>query len=131
MFPLPPSFAGGQTYKYADDNIAKDLKKDDFVVITKDLYNDCNDIVKAEKKQVKISGIKTDKYLIDGTWYDLAKAAIGADLDSNIKVGNTADVVIVNRMIMHTKKWFPALALLLTWPSWSLRAAASMAIRLS
>ena len=96
--------AGGQTYKYADDNIAKDLKKDDFVVITKDLYNDCNDIVKAEKKQVKISGIKTDKYLIDGTWYDLAKAAIGADLDSNIKVGNTADVVIVNGMIMHTKK---------------------------
>ena len=96
--------AGGQTYKYADDNIAKDLKKDDFVVITKDLYNDCNDIVKAEKKQVKISGIKTDKYLIDGTWYDLADTSIGADLDSNVKVGNTADVVIVNGMIFHTKK---------------------------
>ena len=96
--------AGGQTYKYADDNIAKDLKKDDFVTITKDLYNDCNDIVKAEKKQVKISGIKTGKYLIDGTWYDLADTSIGADLDNNVKVGNTADVVIVNGMIFHTKK---------------------------
>ena len=96
--------AGGQTYKYADDKIADGLKKDDFVTITKDLYNDCNDIVKAEKKQVKISGIKTDKYLIDGTWYDLADTSIGADLDSNVKVGNTADVVIVNGMIFHTKK---------------------------
>ena len=96
--------AGGQTYKYADDNIAKDLKKDDFVVITKDLYNDCNDIVKAEKKQVKISGIKTDKYLIDGTWYDIAGSALNPDLDNNVKVGNTADVVIVNGMIFHTKK---------------------------
>ena len=96
--------AGGQTYKYADDNIAKDLKKDDFVVITKDLYNDCNDIVKAEKKQVKISGIKTDKYLIDGTWYDIAGSTLNPDLDNNVKVGNTADVVIVNGMIFHTKK---------------------------
>ena len=96
--------AGGQTYKYADDNIAKDLKKDDFVTITKDLYNDCNDIVKAEKKQVKISGIKTDKYLIDGTWYDIAGSALNPDLDNNVKVGNTADVVIVNGMIFHTKK---------------------------
>ena len=103
--------AGGQTYKYADDNIAKDLKKDDFVVITKDLYNDCNDIVKAEKKQVKISGYKDkdnnstvnvgDEYQIDGTWY---KVATGADLDTNVKVGNTADIVTVNGMLFYTDK---------------------------
>ena len=103
--------AGGQTYKYADDNIAKDLKKDDFVVITKDLYNDCNDIVKAKKKQVKISGYKDkdnnstvnvgDEYQIDGTWY---KVATGADLDTNVKVGNTADIVTVNGMLFYTDK---------------------------
>ena len=103
--------AGGQTYKYADDNIAKDLKKDDFVTITKDLYNDCNDIVKAEKKQVKISGYKDkdnnstvnvgDEYQIDGTWY---KVATGADLDTNVKVGNTADIVTVNGMLFYTDK---------------------------
>ena len=36
--------AGGKTYKYADENIASGVKKDDWVVISENNYNDNKDI---------------------------------------------------------------------------------------
>ena len=104
--------AGGKTYRFADENIAEGLAKDDWVIITNNLFDDCKDIVKADMLQTTINGYKDenagggvnagDKYLIDGNWYEIAA---GADLDNaNVKVGVTAKVVVVNGMIFYTKK---------------------------
>ena len=99
--------AGGTTYKYADDNIAKDLAKDDWVVITKDLYNDCNNIVLVKKVEATIAGTrdKADKtpaykqYRVDGTWYNTAD---NKALDA--KAGNKASVVTYNGIIFFADK---------------------------
>ena len=41
--------AGSKTYKFSEDTIDEDVEKDDWVIITKNLYNDNNDIVVASK----------------------------------------------------------------------------------
>ena len=98
--------AGGKTYKYADENIASGVKKDDWVVITENNYNNNKDITIAEKKTgVAIQGTKGKapdykEVRIDGTWYYVA-----ADKSlKNIKAGNTADVVVVNGVLFDAKK---------------------------
>ena len=98
--------AGGKTYKYADENIASGVKKDDWVVITENNYNNNKDITIAEKKTgVAIQGTKGDapnytEVRIDGTWYYVAA---GKSL-KDIKAGNTADVVVVNGVLFDAKK---------------------------
>ena len=98
--------AGGKTYKYADENIASGVKKDDWVVISENNYNDNKDITIAEKKTgVAIQGTKGDapnytEVRIDGTWYYVAA---GKSL-KDIKAGNTADVVVVNGVLFDAKK---------------------------
>ena len=98
--------AGGKTYKYADENIASGVKKDDWVVISENNYNDNKDITIAEKKTgVAIQGTKgtSPNYTevrIDGTWYYVAA---GKSL-KDIKAGNTADVVVVNGVLFDAKK---------------------------
>ena len=95
--------AGGTTYKYADDNIAKDLAKDDWVVITKDLYNDCNNIVLVKKVETTIAGTRDKtgykQYRVDGTWYNTAD---NKALDA--KAGNKASVVTYNGIIFFADK---------------------------
>ena len=101
--------AGGKTYKYADENIASGVKKDDWVVISENNYNDNKDITIAEKKTgVAIQGTKGNtpnnynytEVRIDGTWYYVAA---GKSL-KDIKAGNTADVVVVNGVLFDAKK---------------------------
>ena len=95
--------AGNTTYKFADDNIASDIAKNDYVVITKNLYDDCNDIVKATKLSgVKVTGTKTEpnRYLIDGEWY-----TEGANADMNsVKSGDTVDAYAVNGVVYYAKR---------------------------
>ena len=95
--------AGGTTYKYEDDNIAKDLAKDDWVVITKDLYNDCNNIALVKKTESTIGGYKDKttykQYRVDGTWYNTAD---NKDLDA--KAGNKASIVTYNGIIFFADK---------------------------
>ena len=96
--------ADGTTYKYADENIAKDLKKDDWVVISENNYNDNKDIVKVEKTQVTINGTKSksnyDQYRVDGTWTN----ANPSNKDVDVKAGNKADVVVYNGVLFYAKK---------------------------
>jgi len=63
--------AGGVTYETDDHNIASGLAKDDFVVITYNIVDDCNDIVKLDVTTATANSVKasTDEYSIDGTWY--------------------------------------------------------------
>ena len=95
--------AGNTTYKFADDNIASDIAKNDYVVITKNLYDECNDIVKATKfSGVKVTGTKTEptRYLIDGEWY-----TEGANADMNsVKSGDTVDAYAVNGVVYYAKR---------------------------
>ena len=86
--------AGTQTYKTEDHNVASDIAKDDYVAITTNLFDDCKDIVKAQKlTAVSLSGTKTspNQYQIDGTWY--VEMANNADMNG-VKAGTTVDATM-------------------------------------
>ena len=99
--------AGGETYKYADENIVDGLAKDDWVIITENKYNGNKDIVKADMIETTIQGYKANggtaadpaQYKIDGTWYNTYN---GAALDA--AAGDTADVVVVNGIVFYADK---------------------------
>ena len=95
--------AGSNTYKFEDENISKDIKKDDYVAIRKDLYGDCLNIVPAEKlSSAKITGTKTspDQYLIGGTWYVKGQ---NANMNS-VKSGDTVNAYVVNGVAFYAKR---------------------------
>ena len=95
--------AGNTTYKFEDENIADGIAKNDYVVITENLYDECKDIVKATKLSgVKVTGTKTapNRYLIDGEWY-----TEGANADMNsVKSGDTVDAYAVNGVVYYAKR---------------------------
>ena len=98
--------AGSKTYRFADDNIAKDIKKDDWVIITKNLYNENNDIVVAEKKTGTVNATKSGdfmKYQIDETWFNETDSS-SADINSNVKPGVKAEYVAVNGILYYAVK---------------------------
>ncbi len=64
--------AGGNTYKHADENIAEDLKKGDYVTITYNVATEKKDIVKLDKITGKVDGFKTGKVLVNGEWYNFS-----------------------------------------------------------
>ena len=95
--------AGSNTYKFEDENISKDIKKDDYVAIRKDLYGDCLSIVPAEKlSSAKITGKKENpnQYLIGGTWYVEGK---NANMNS-AKSGDTVNAYVVNGVAFYAKR---------------------------
>ena len=102
--------ANGKTYKYEDENIADGLKKDDWVIITENLFDDCKDIVKADMINGKVTGTKSGKYAIDGTWYRVTDTSTtyrtlgySADLNS-VKAGDTVEAVAVNGVLFYAKR---------------------------
>ena len=95
--------AGSNTYKFEEENISKDIKKDDYVAIRKDLYGDCLNIVPAEKlSAAKVTGTKTapSRYLIGGTWYVEGQ---NADMNS-VKSGDTVNAYVVNGVAFYAKR---------------------------
>ncbi len=104
--------AGSKTYKFADDSIDKDVKKDDWVMVTKNMYNDNNDVVVVEKKTGKVEATKVKgtspdtwtQYQIGDTWYNEAKANSGKDINTNVKPGVDAEYVAVNGILYYAAK---------------------------
>ena len=102
--------AGNNSYKYEDNNIAKDIAKDDYVAISANLYDDCKDVVKATKVSSTVRGYKDcdnsntvtagDKYMIDGTWYYVTD---NAKMNS-VQVGNKVDAWVYNGVIAYAKR---------------------------
>ncbi|MCI5690197.1 MAG: S-layer homology domain-containing protein, partial [Clostridiales bacterium] len=95
--------AGGKTYKFADEKIASDIEKNDYVAIREDLYNDCKNITRMNKLTgVKLTGLKENpnKYLIDGTWY---VEGVKADMNS-VKAGDTVNAYTVNGVVFYAKR---------------------------
>ena len=84
----------GETYKYEDENIAKDFAKDDYAVISENLYKDCKNIVKAEVLNDTLKGYKKKKddsnnvyyqYQIGSTWYNTSKEFSNVDTGDKVK----------------------------------------------
>ena len=97
------SITAGKSYKYADENIADGIKKDDYVAIidkaaTKDgKYN----ITKAETVTGKVEAIKGTDVKINGTWY---KQATGADIEDTYSLNDTFTLAVVNGFVYHSEQ---------------------------
>ena len=89
----------GKTYKMADENIAKDIAKDDYAQISYNMYDDCLDIVKAEvvSDTLNSSKDKTDyvQYEVGKTWYNISE-----DEANNVSVGDTVKAHVVAGVIV-------------------------------
>ena len=104
--------AGGKTYKYDEDTISEGLAKDDWVVITENLYNENKDVVKADVTSGKVEATKDKggwtQYQIDGEWYNEADTTISTastkDINSNVRGGVDADFVAVNGILYYAHK---------------------------
>ena len=99
--------ADGQTYKFADENIAEDVAVDDYVVITENLFNENKDIVVAEKVTGTVEATKGttapyDEYQIGDTWYKTA--ANDDDINASVKSGTEVEYVVVNNILFYAKK---------------------------
>ncbi len=120
--------AGGQTYKYADENIADGIKKDDWVVITHNLYKDNLDIVKAEMQTGTLNGTRLDRdvtpyfdgadklggpdtyneYQIGDTWFNGGEDLVQSKASENdlhvVRPGETVEYIAVNGVMFYVKK---------------------------
>ena len=79
----------GDTYKAADENIAEGFAKDDYAVVSKNLYKDNKDVVKADVLNDTVNGFKTKtgyvQYKIGSTWYNAAKSFSDVDTGDKVK----------------------------------------------
>ena len=91
-----------KSYKYADENISKDLAKDDWAVIAQNLYKDCKDITKATVVNGTLDGIKDktsyQQFKVEGTWYNISNSNA-----SDVSNGDTVQAYIVNGVIVKIK----------------------------
>ena len=99
--------AGSKTYKFSEDTIDEDVEKDDWVIITKNLYNDNNDVVVAAKETGKVEATKDKgtwkQYQIGDTWFNEA-ASTSKDINTNVKPGVDAEYVAVNGILFYAVK---------------------------
>ena len=60
-----------QTFKFEDDNIYKDVAKDDHVLVTANTYTayDENTVAKMDSISGKVTGTRDGKVQVDGKWY--------------------------------------------------------------
>ena len=87
----------GKTYKYADEEIDKNIAQDDWAVMSANLYKDCKTIVKADVVNATADGYKAKtgyhQYKIDGTWY---KVSTDTYNDAGISTGDKVKAYVVN-----------------------------------
>ena len=99
--------AGGKSYQADEENIDENLVKDDWAIITHNLYGDNLDIVKADVATGKVNATKDKsgwkQFQIDETWYNETNSADG-DVQSNVKAGVDAEYVAVNGILFYAKK---------------------------
>ena len=88
----------GKSYKFEDDKIDKTIEKDDYAVLSKNLYEDCNNIVKADVLNTKLTGFKEKtgyvQYQLDGKWYNMAS------VDGDVSTGDTVKAYVFNGVVL-------------------------------
>ena len=88
----------GKSYKFEDDKIDKTIEKDDYAVLSKNLYEDCNNIVKADVLNTKLTGYKEKsgyvQYQLDGKWYNMASA------DGDVATGDNVKAYVFNGVVL-------------------------------
>ena len=120
--------AAGQTYKYDDEIIADGIEKDDWVVITHDMYNDCWNIEPVEVQSADLVGMRDDKngdmyfdgnekyiedvnydeYQVGDNWYaggdDAVQSARSENDLKNVKAVQAVDYVAVNGIMFYIER---------------------------
>ena len=111
--------AGGRSYDFDDVIAPSDLAKDDYVVVYKNLFEDKDEFVKADKVTGKITSSKgttgalTEVKLADSdVWYKVAGATgsvftgmVGyQDTLSDLALKNTYELVVVNGVVYSADK---------------------------
>ena len=119
--------AAGQTYKYDDEIIADGIEKDDWVVITHDMYNDCWNIEPVEVQSADLDAMRNDKsdsmyfdgqelknvnnydeYQIGDNWYaggdDAVQSARSENDLKNVKAVQAVDYVAVNGIMFYIER---------------------------
>lgn len=94
------------TYETADNNIAEDVAEDDYAVITWNRFDECNDVVKAQKiTSAALNGTKTlpNKYMLGDTWYVEMAGVPAADMHG-VKAGDVIDAWVYNGVIAYAKR---------------------------
>ena len=88
----------GETYKAEDENIAEGFAKDDYAVVSKNLYKDNKDVVKADVLNDTLNGFKDKtsyyQYKIGSTWYNSAKEYNDVDTGDKVKAYVVNGVVL-------------------------------------
>ena len=103
--------AGSKTYRFEDDTIADGVAKDDWVIITKNLFNENNDVEIAEMatgtvdatREKGTTNNKWKQFQIEGNWYNESDEA-NRDINTNVKPGVEADFVAVNGIVFYAAK---------------------------
>ena len=94
----------GTSYKFEDENIDKEIKTDDYAVMSYNMYGDCKNIVKANVVTDTFNGSKDKdktykKYQIADTWYNIA---INDDSGyDDVTVGDTVKAYVYNGVILN------------------------------
>ena len=118
--------AAGHTYKYDDEIIADGIEKGDWVVITKDLYNDCWNLETVDVQSADLDAMRDDQkvkpyfdgqkignevtydeYQIGDNWYNGAAALQDDRSESdlnNVKAVQAVDYVAVNGIMFYVER---------------------------
>ena len=88
----------GKSYNFSDENIDKSIEKDDYAVLSTNLYEDCKDIVRADIVTGELTGYREKsgyvQYELDGKWYNMKEE------DSDVTTGDTVKAYIFNGVIL-------------------------------
>ena len=99
--------AGNTTYKFAEENIAEDVAKGDWVMITKNLYDDCKDISIVAMETGAVAATRgttfpADEYQIGDNWFIAAED--NSDINPAVKAGVDAEYIAVNNILFYAKR---------------------------
>ena len=99
--------ATSTSQNFADVTYYDGMAKDDIVFVSKDRYNDCDNIVAAEVKTGTVAGIRANanvpggyEYQIDGTWYSFTASYVNMPTIEN---GNVVEFVAVGGQLYYAK----------------------------
>ena len=90
--------AGGKSYDKDDENIDDTLEKNDYAVISENLYDGCKDIVKAKVITGELTSYKEKdgyvQYQLDGAWYNMKEE------DTDVTTGDNVKAYVFNGVVL-------------------------------